>query len=51
MAIIYTFTDKDGKTITLEGDTTMEELIEMGFTNIGIVKPEEPMKPNEYRNL
>lgn len=47
----YTFTDKDGKTITLDGSTTMEQLVKAGFTNIGFVKPTEPMKPNEYRNL
>lgn len=46
--MIYTFTDK---TIELDGDTTMDQLVEMGFTNIGFVKPTEPMKTNEYRNL
>jgi len=45
--MIYTFTDK---TIELDGSTTMEQLVKMGFTNVGLVKPDEPMKPNEYRN-
>jgi hypothetical protein len=46
----YTFTDANGKIITLDGSTTMEQLVKMGITKVGLVKPDEPMKPNEYRN-
>jgi hypothetical protein len=45
----YTFRNKDGQTIQLRGDLTMEDLVRMGYTNIGLSKPETPLKPHEWR--
>jgi hypothetical protein len=45
----YTFRNRDGQTIQLRGDLTMEDLVRMGYTNIGLAKPETPLKPHEWR--
>lgn len=45
----YTFRNKDGQTIQLRGDLTMEDLVRMGYTDIRLAKPETPIKPNEWR--
>jgi hypothetical protein len=43
----YTFRNRDGQTIQLRGDLTMEDLIRMGYTDIRLVKPEKPLAPHE----
>jgi hypothetical protein len=45
----YTFTNREGETIQLRGDLTMEDLIRMGYTDIRLVQPEIPLKPHEWR--
>jgi hypothetical protein len=45
----YTFRNKDGQTIQLRGDLTMEELVRMGYDDIRLVQPETPLRPNEWR--
>ena len=45
----YTFRNRDGQTIQLRGDLTMEDLVRMGYTDIRLAKPETPLKPNEWR--
>ena len=45
----YTFRTRDGQTIQLRGDLTMEDLVRMGFTDIRLAKPETPLKPHEWR--
>lgn len=45
----YTFRNRDGQTIQLRGDLTMEDLVRMGYTDIKLAKPETPLKPHEWR--
>ena len=45
----YTFRNKDGQTIQLRGDLTMEDLVRMGYRDIRLVQPETPLKPHEWR--
>lgn len=45
----FTFRNKDGQTIQLRGDLTMEDLIRMGYTDIRLVQPEKPLAPHEWR--
>jgi len=45
----YTFHNRDGQTIQLRGDLTMEDLIRMGYTDIRLVQPEKPLAPHEWR--
>ena len=45
----YTFRNRDGQTIQLRGDLTMEDLIRMGYTDIRLVQPEKPLAPHEWR--
>jgi hypothetical protein len=45
----YTFRNRDGQTIQLRGDLTMEDLVRMGYNDIRLAKPETPLKPNEWR--
>ena len=45
----YTFRNKDGQTIQLRGDLTMEDLVRMGYTDIRLVQPEKPLAPHEWR--
>ena len=45
----YTFRNREGQTIQLRGDLTMEDLVRMGYTDIRLAKPETPLKPNEWR--
>ena len=44
------FTDKNGKTIQIPSHWTLKDLVKAGFTDIGIVKPEKPMKEGEFRS-
>ena len=44
----YTFRNKDGQTIQLRGDLTMEDLVRMGYRDIRLVQPETPLKPHEW---
>ena len=45
----YTLRNKDGQTIQLRGDLTMEDLVRMGYTDIRLAKPATPLKPHEWR--
>jgi hypothetical protein len=45
----FTFRNKDGQTIQLRGDLTMEDLIRMGYPDIRLVQPEKPLAPHEWR--
>lgn len=45
----YTFRNRDGQTIQLRGDLTMEDLVRMGYSDIRLAKPETPLKPHEWR--
>jgi hypothetical protein len=45
----YTFRNRDGQTIQLRGDLTMEDLVRMGYSDIRLVQPETPLKPHEWR--
>lgn len=45
----FTFRNKDGQTIQLRGDLTMEDLIRMRYTDIRLTKPEKPLAPHEWR--
>jgi hypothetical protein len=45
----YTFRNRDGQTVQLRGDLTMEDLIRMGYTDIRLVQPEKPLAPHEWR--
>ena len=47
--LYHTFRDRDGRKIQLRGDLTMEDLLRMGYRDIRLVKPEEPMNPHEWR--
>ena len=46
----HTFHDKHGNAIELRGDLTLEDLIRMGYTDFNLVRPETPMKENEWRH-
>lgn len=45
----YTFRNREGQTIQLRGDLTMEDLVRMGYTDIRLVAPEKPLAPHEWR--
>lgn len=45
----YTFRNREGQTVQLRGDLTMEDMIRMGYTDFGFAEPETPIKPNEWR--
>lgn len=45
----FTFRNRDGQTIQLRGDLTMEDLIRMGYTDIRLVQPGKPLAPHEWR--
>jgi hypothetical protein len=46
----YVFTNKDGQSMHLRGDLTMEDLIRMGYRDIRLVLPETPIGPCEWRH-
>jgi hypothetical protein len=46
----YTFTNSRGEKVQLRGDLTMEDLIRMGWTDFGLVKPDAPLPPHVYRH-
>lgn len=45
----YTFRNRDGQTIQLRGDLTMEDMVRMGWTDIRLVKPDAPLPPHVWR--
>jgi hypothetical protein len=45
----YTFKNREGQTIQLRGDLTMEDLVRMGYQEIRLVDPDKPLKPHEWR--
>jgi hypothetical protein len=45
----YTFRNREGQTIQLRGDLTMEDLVRMGYTDIRLVQPERTLAPHEWR--
>ncbi len=45
----YTFRNREGQSIHLRGDMTIEDLIRAGYTDINLVNPERPIAPHEWR--
>jgi hypothetical protein len=45
------FVDRHGNKMKLSGKLTIKDLLAMGATDIRIVRPEIPMKENEWRDL
>lgn len=45
----YTFRNREGQTMQLRGDLTMEDLVRMGYGAIRLVQPEKPIAPHEWR--
>ena len=44
----HTFTNSEGQTIELHSDLTMEDMIRMGWTEIRLMLPDEPLAPHEW---
>jgi len=47
----YTFRNNAGETVRLRGDPTVGDLARMGAVQIGLVRPETPIKRNEWRSV
>ena len=46
----YTFRNREGQTIQLRGDLTMEDLIRMGWGDFRLVAPDAPLPPHVWRH-
>jgi hypothetical protein len=44
----YTFKNKDGESIELRGDLSIEDLLRMGWTDFRIVPPGQPLKEGQW---
>lgn len=45
----YTFRDRYDRKMELRGDLTMDDLIRVGYQDIGLVEPEKPLGLHEWR--
>lgn len=49
MSSYFTFRNREGQTIQLRGNMTMEDLVRGGWTDIRLVRPETPIGEHDWR--